>query len=225
MQAVLAIPAVETLQKYAAAGDEVLMENVAGVPLVLRVMATAARARVDSVLVIWPGEMNAAILESYAESSLLKNIHVENLVWPNAFDPQNPTHWAAIEGRLPDGFLWLPWNWVTHRRSLAELSGTPIRPRTWEFPVVLEKRALFYHPGFHISPCLHADGVQVNSRTTLRIAERFLVANSGKPSDGIYSSFNRRLCRPLVRLLTHTRLTPNVITLAGLLVASFVSAM
>jgi phosphatidylglycerophosphate synthase len=220
MRAVLAIPAVETLQKYPA-GDEVLMDKVAGVPLVLRVIATAARACVDWVLVIWPGEMNTAILESYAKSSLLKNIHVENLLWPNAFDPRNPTHWAAIEGRLPDGFLWLPWNWVTHRRSLAKLSGTPIRPRTWEFPVVLEKRALFYHPGFHISPSLHADGVQVNSRITLRTAERFLVANSGKPSDGIYSRFNRRLCRPLVRLLTHTRLTPNVITLAGLLVAIF----
>lgn len=63
------------------------------------------------------------------------------------------------------------------------------------------------------------DGIPVTSETTVRTAERFLVANSGKPLDGIYSSFNRRLCRPFVRLLSHTRVTPNALTFGGLLVA------
>ena len=63
------------------------------------------------------------------------------------------------------------------------------------------------------------NGIPVTSRATVRVAERFLVANSGKPLDGIYTSFNRRLCRPLVRLLTHTRVTPNALTFGGLLVA------
>jgi phosphatidylglycerophosphate synthase len=44
------------------------------------------------------------------------------------------------------------------------------------------------------------------------------VAHSGKPSDGIYSRFNRLLCRPAVRLLTHTPVTPNWVTMGGLVV-------
>jgi phosphatidylglycerophosphate synthase len=64
-----------------------------------------------------------------------------------------------------------------------------------------------------------SDGVSVTSPATIRSAERFLVANSGKPTDGIYSNFNRRLCRPFVWLLTHTPATPNQLTLAGLMVA------
>ena len=71
MQAVLAIPGLETLRNYGDA-TEVLMQKVAGVPLLVRVIATAERAAVDSVLVIWPDDVDAAILESCAESSLLK---------------------------------------------------------------------------------------------------------------------------------------------------------
>jgi CTP:molybdopterin cytidylyltransferase MocA len=107
MQAVLAIPGFETFQNSAAA-PEVLMQKVAGVPLLLRVIATAARAGVDSVVVIWPEAVNAAILESYTESSLLKNMHLENLVWPNAFNPESRAHWAAIEGRLADRVSLVP---------------------------------------------------------------------------------------------------------------------
>jgi len=53
----------------------------------------------------------------------------------------------------------------------------------------------------------------------MKAAERWLVANSGKPLDGIYTTFNRKLCRPVVRALTHTAVSPNAVTLAGLLVA------
>ena len=65
MQAVLAIPSLKTLRSY---GDptQVLMQEVAGVPLLVRVVATAKRAAVDSVLVIWPEDVNLAILESCA---------------------------------------------------------------------------------------------------------------------------------------------------------------
>lgn len=54
----------------------------------------------------------------------------------------------------------------------------------------------------HISSGPQANGVAITSRATVKAAERFLVANSGKPLDEIYSNFNRRLCRPFVRLLT-----------------------
>ena len=218
MQAVLAIPDLEALRNQGDAVD-VLMQKVAGVPLLVRVVATAARAGVNSVLVVWPEDVSLAILSSWANSSLLKNIQVKVLVWSNAFDPQNAAHWAAIAEGLEDCFFWLPWNCVTHKRALTGLSPLPVRPVTWEFPVLLEKCVERLQADVHVRSGSRADGVPVTSRATARMAERFLVANSGKPLDGIYSSFNRRLCRPLVRLLTHTRVTPNALTLAGLLVA------
>jgi phosphatidylglycerophosphate synthase len=218
VQAVLAIPDLETLRNI---GDpaQVLTQNVAGVPLLARVIATAARAGVDSVLVIWPEDLSSAILASCAESPLLKNVRVDKLVWTNAFDPRSAAHWAIIAARLEDEFLWLPWNWVTHKRALAGLSPSPALPVTWQRPVVLEKGAIVSETNFRVSSLRQAQGVPVTSPTTVPAAERFLVAHSGKPTDGIYSNFNRRLCRPAVRLLTHTRVTPNAITLAGLLVA------
>jgi phosphatidylglycerophosphate synthase len=69
-----------------------------------------------------------------------------------------------------------------------------------------------------------AAGIAVNTSESAVAAERFLAANSGKVSDGIHSSFNRRLCRPFVRLLSHTGITPNAITFCGVVV-SILSAM
>jgi phosphatidylglycerophosphate synthase len=68
-------------------------------------------------------------------------------------------------------------------------------------------------------PSAVAQGSVVTSESSVKAAERWLVAHSGKPLDGIYSKFNRWLCRPLVRALTHTGVTPNMVTLVGLLLA------
>jgi len=62
------------------------------------------------------------------------------------------------------------------------------------------------------------EGIAVTSDETAA-AERFLVARSGKVSDGIHSSFNRRLCRPAVRWLSHTPVTPNAVTMGGVVVS------
>jgi phosphatidylglycerophosphate synthase len=219
VQAVLAIPSSEMLRSYGNV-TEVLMRKVAGVPLLIRVVATAKRAAVSSVLIIWPEDMIPGILETFAQSPLLKGVQVNNLVWRNAFDPWNPDHWAAIAAWLEEQFLWLPWNWVTHKRALIGLSPVSIRPFTWESPALLEKDAEAHQPDVKIdSGPRVVDGIPVTSQAAVQTAERFLVANSGKPLDGIYSSFNRRLCRPFVRFLTHTRVTPNALTFGGLLVA------
>jgi phosphatidylglycerophosphate synthase len=144
---------------------------------------------------------------------------VNKRVWTSAFDPRSVDHWAAIAARLEDRFLWLPWNWATHKRALAGLSPSSFRPVNWEFPVSLEKRAVLPDARSRVSPYRQLEGVAITSTATASLAERFLVANSGKPTDGIYSNVNRFLCRPAVRLLSHTRATPNAVTLAGLLVA------
>ena len=218
MQAVLAIPGLETLKNYGEPSD-VLLRQVAGVPLLARVLATAARAGVDSILVIWPKDLDPAIFESVAESALLKNLDVHKRVWTSAFDPRSADHWAAIAARLEDRFLWLPWNSATHKRALAGLSPSSFRPANWEIPASLEKTAVLPNARSRVSSDRQPDAVSITSPATVSVAERFLVANSGKPTDGIYSNFNRLLCRPAVRLLSHTRVTPNALTLAGLLVA------
>ena len=218
MQAVLAIPGSATLRNYGEPRD-VLMRQVAGVPLLVRALATAARAGVDSILVIWPKDVDPAIFESCTDSYLPKGVAVNKCVWTSAFDPQRLDHWAAIEGRLQDRFLWLPWNWATHKRALAGLPPSSFRPVNWESPVSLEKRAILPDARSRVTSDRQPEGVAVTSPATASVAERFLVANSGKPTDGIYSNFNRLLCRPAVRLLSHTGVTPNALTLAGLLVA------
>jgi phosphatidylglycerophosphate synthase len=218
MQAVLAIPSSKTLQRLGR-GAEFLKQEVAGVPLLERVLATAGRAGVDSILVIWPDDVKPAILRAFAESSSLGNgARVEKLSWTNAFDPTGDD-WASIAGLLEGQFLWLPWNWVTHKRALAALPPSSIRPATWERPVLLKRDTVLHDGPCRVTAGPLTDGVSVTSPATIPAAERFLVANSGKPTDGIYSNFNRLLCRPFVRLFAHTPTTPNQLTLAGLMVA------
>jgi phosphatidylglycerophosphate synthase len=223
MQALIAIPPRRVLQKHGGT-EQALMQNVAGVPLLIRVVATAMRAGVDSVVVIWPEDVDPGIWERCAASRPLLGLKVTKFVCPLIFDPQSAASWAAIGEELDATFLWLPWNWVTHKRALAGLSPEPARPLIWECPAVIEKRVL-YGTKFRITPVRQVDGVPINSRMDIRRAERFLIANSGKPTDGIYSRFNRFLCRPAVRLLTHTRVTPNWVTIGGLAVAILAALM
>lgn len=61
--------------------------------------------------------------------------------------------------------------------------------------------------------------ILAGSAASARMAERSLVRRSGKDTDGIYSKFNRRLCRPVVRWLSKTSVTPNMVSFAGLGVA------
>jgi len=72
VQAVLAIPGPETLRNSGEPGD-VLMEKMGGRPAAVRVLATAAQAGVDSVLVIWP-QLDSAVLAASAESPELRGI-------------------------------------------------------------------------------------------------------------------------------------------------------
>src|SRR5262249_37318277 len=64
-----------------------------------------------------------------------------------------------------------------------------------------------------------APGWPVYSCKTSQRAERGLVRPSGEERDGNYSRFNRMLCRPLVRWLSKTPITPNMVTFSGLPIA------
>lgn len=223
MQALITIPPRQVLQKHGGT-EQALTQNVAGVPLLIRVVATAMRADVDSVVVIWPEDVDPAIWERCATSRRLLGLKMTKLACPLVFDPQSAASWAAIGEELETAFLWLPWNWVTHKRALAGLSPVPAPPTTWECPALIEKR-LLCESKIRVMSAGQVDGIPINSWKDIGRAERFLIANSGKPTDGIYSRFNRFLCRPVVRLLTHTRVTPNWVTIGGLAVAILAALM
>src|SRR6202008_1045924 len=111
-------------------------------------------------------------------------------------------------------FFWIPWNWVTNKHSLVALPPLAYESASWTVPSRLKRDAVMNSTEF-LSSKGRAEGIRVLSKDSVNAAERWLVPHSGKPLDGIYTSFNRRLCRPVVRTLTHTAISPNVVTLAG----------
>ncbi len=102
-------------------------------------------------------------------------------------------------------------------------------------PVVVEKRGLLEAPKSSAATNILADyastpelesvplpsapGIAVLTAQQVAAAERDLVAWSGKDWDGVYSRFNRRLCWPIVRLLSKTPVTPNHVSWMGLVFA------
>jgi phosphatidylglycerophosphate synthase len=221
MQAVVVIPALSVLRSYSDA-ENVLTREIAGTPLLIRVIATARRAGANSFLVVWPPDLDWSIWDRCAESPLLRDLQITRVVLP--FDPRQPGAWALIAGILEDQFLWLPWNWVTHRRALMGLAPLAVPPAVWNAPALLEKGAAIRGAGTQPAQA-QVQGVPITPRSGAAQAERFLVAHAGKPSDGIYSKFNRLLCRPAVRLLTHTPVTPNWVTIGGFVVAILAALM
>jgi phosphatidylglycerophosphate synthase len=159
------------------------------------------------------------LAEGTLQSRLLKKKDNVRLVQVEYFDPNASSSWANLQGRLEDQFIWLPWNWVTYARALATLpelkqSSPDWGGPTWAFKTAVLSAAI---PRPRIGPA--PEGVAVISDDTAVAAERFLVARSGKVLDGIHTSFNRWLCRPVVRWFAHTPTTPNQVTFGGVVVA------
>jgi phosphatidylglycerophosphate synthase len=218
MQAVLFIPELWTWRHQPT--REVLLREIAGVPLLTRVLATATRAGVDSVVVIWPQQLDRRILLDCLSSPLIKGLRSIEVTPLVSFDPDNSQSWREIGHILETQFIWLPWNWVTNKRELCTLVASHAWPTDWGTPVLLMKSAIVDGRQLGVSPAAPSAGVSIASPESVGEAERFLVARSGKPTDGIYSRFNRWLCRPAVRWLSHTAVTPNQVTLAGLAIGA-----
>ena len=216
MQAVIAIPEIFTRLSQEKV-VELLLRPIAGVPLVTRTMLTAARAGANDILFICPAALSEQIIQQLVGSSAQFGIHI-TVVQLADFDPFASSAWRALKPHLHQQFLWVPWNWVTTKQSLAELLLVDIRSVDWSKPA---------YTRFHevtrddfSSALLHPEGVAVPSPESAASAERFLVARSGKVLDGIHTSFNRRLCRPFVRMLSHSSVTPNTVTYCGVLVST-----
>ncbi|MCZ2078143.1 MAG: CDP-alcohol phosphatidyltransferase family protein [Bryobacterales bacterium] len=230
MQIVIALPGTGNL--------EVLRTRVCGVPLLVRVVATALCSGGTKVLLVlppaWPGR---TLLEKRwfrtAQPPDIATVRIDG-----QFDPNKREHWISIAHSLDDRFLWLPYDYVCHRSALIALfasavrhDGAPVRfsgvpeggpdKRTFERPTVLVRRQLLEGiPGnFTVAAIDGQPGISVHSPATVREAEAELVRRSGKVTDGIYSRFNRMLCRAVVRWVTHTPMTANAVTFMGLGVA------
>ena len=215
MQAVVAIPEITSLVCGKKA-SELIMLPVAGVPLLIRTLVTAARAGADDILLICPAALSDQLLRLFMQSSAKYRIPVR-AIQLNEFDPRAISSWAKLAPHLKEQFLWLPWNWVTTKQFLAHLPLAQIHSVNWAEPA----HAIFYEVTRDnaSSALLHPEGVAVTSPNNVAEAERFLVAHSGKVLDGIHTSFNRRLCRPFVRFLSHTSATPNAVTLGGVAIS------
>jgi phosphatidylglycerophosphate synthase len=218
MQALIAIPATQTLNQFGGPAAA-LLRKVSGVALLVRVIKTAVRAGANSLLVIWPSDVPQSIWFS-AQADLDREVLCGIvIVQSRAFEPRRNSNWEALSGLLDDQFLWLPWNWVTNKKALASLKPSEALPADWSEPISLNRESAIQGSRTRFSIENRREGVAVTSTHSVVEAERLVVARSGKPLDGIYSTFNRWLCRPMVRLLSHTPITPNAITLAGLAVA------
>jgi phosphatidylglycerophosphate synthase len=220
MQAVVAIPEITSLacnkKLCNKKASELIMTPVAGVPLLLRTLMTAERAGADDILLICPAALSNWLVRNFIETALQYGVRV-SVIQLDAFDPSAASSMATLAPHLNHNFLWLPWNWVTTKQFLAHLPLAQIHSVNWAEPAY----ATLYEVTCDnaSSALLHPEGVAVNSPERVAEAERFLVAHSGKVLDGIHTSFNRRLCRPFVRLLSHTSVSPNAVTFGGVLVS------
>jgi phosphatidylglycerophosphate synthase len=215
MQAVVAIPEI-TSPVCNKKASELIMLPVAGVPLLTRTLITAARAGADDILLIGSAVLSHELLRKILETAPQYGVRV-SMIQLDEFDPCADPSWAKLAPHLKHDFLWLPWNWVTTKQFLTNLPLAQIRSVNWAEPAYATLHEVTRDNAS--SALLHPEGVAVTSPESVSLAERFLVAHSGKVLDGIHTSFNRRLCRPLVRVLSHTSATPNAVTLGGVVIS------
>jgi phosphatidylglycerophosphate synthase len=217
MQAVIAIPeSIASLSEHNA--SDLLTRSVAGIPLLLRTIVTASRAGADEILLIRPTRLSDKLVHRFTEEATRHKVRIKVIRVAN-FDPKAWSIWGILQSHLKDPFLWLPWNWVTTKQFLTDLRLIDLHSVDWAKPTYTTFNEVVRDNSSLTLP--NPEGVAVTSPETAALAEKFLIAHSGKVLDGIHTSFNRRLCRPFVRFLSHTRITPNAVTFGGVLVSIF----
>src|SRR5215813_10391710 len=108
MKAVITIPEFGDLLSEQQATD-ILMRPVAGVPLLIRTVLTAARAGAGDVLLVVPAAMSRRFQQTLLEQLSHKGTRIE-LVQVSDFHPEAWSSWIILKQYLRDEFLWLPWN-------------------------------------------------------------------------------------------------------------------
>src|SRR5262245_14214506 len=165
-----------------------LARKICGVDLLARTLATAQRAGAKDVLLVWPQRMTTLLAEAYLQVPRLRKKGTVRLVQATTFDAKEPSSWKNLQAYLDDRFVWLPWNWVTYPRALANLAQSDESPTNWAAPAWVSRDAVV--SGVTLPSRTETDpspeGVAVTSDATAAAAERFLVRTSGKVLDGIH---------------------------------------
>lgn len=217
MQAVITIPE-SVAQADEQKTGKLLLQKICGVSLLIRTQVTAARAGAGDVLLICPEKLSNELVQECTQGALQYGVRI-SAVRVSDFDPQASSSWTRLNSQLQDEFLWVPWNWVTNKQFLSGLPLVSMRSVEWNRPAHISVHGVDRDIASSAFPQKTVEGVAVTSPASAVAAERFLVARSGKVLDGIHTSFNRRLCRPFVRLLSHTAITPNQVTFSGVIVS------
>ena len=217
MKALISIPELGGLVSEQQA-TKMFMQEVAGVPLLRRTVLTAARAGASEVLLVIPATISSRFKQKLLDAISERRVRIE-VIQISDFDPRAQSSWIILKPHLKDEFLWMPWNWITTKNCLSQLPLAEIESVDWSRAAYTTLHKVERNLASLAPPPSNVKGVAVTSSEKAVAAERFLVANSGKVSDGIHTSFNRRLCRPFVRLLSHTPVTPNIVTFGGVVVS------
>src|SRR5262249_38100124 len=201
MQAVIAIP-----ESVAQTGEQtarkLLMQKICGVPLLIRTQVTAARAGVNHIFLVFPEKFSTEFMQECTQGALQYGVRTK-AVRVSDFDPQASSSCTRLNSELQDEFLWVPWNWVTNKQFLTSLPLASKLSVDWKRSGYVSVHEVDRDVASLPLPQKSTEGVAVTSPQSAAAAERFLIARSGKVLDGIHTSFNRRLCRPFVRLLSH----------------------
>ncbi len=214
MQALILLPPASELGTEARPFSR-LAEPVCGLGLLARTVATAARVGCDRILIVHPPSVPRRTVLAALDLRRTRGARVETAPAAASLDPRRPSNWRQIAPHLEESLLWLPWNFVVDKVRLREWIRRPEAKASVRTPGTA-RRAELLRNGLPEAAPAGAPGRSVLTKADRRIVENDLVRHSGKEWDGVFSRFNRRLCRPAVRWLSKTPVTPNAVTFAGL---------
>lgn len=223
MTAVIALPDAPDERELAEA-------SVCGLPLLVRVLAAAAKSGATNFIFLERLPEHPRLFDRVVAHPLLNACCVRTISVPG-FNPERAEDWRRIGKSLPPFFLWLPWNLIVSKLLLKNLwaenrsqtqGGQTIDCQ--HAVAVCRDEVLSASPSSRLrdgtTPEIEAGSFLVTSSGVIGAAERHLIRNSGKKTDGLYSRINRRLCWPLLTVLCRTPVRPNAITVFGLLLSA-----
>jgi phosphatidylglycerophosphate synthase len=228
LQAVMLLPAAGTPER------QTIMRPLCGIPVLVRVLAAANRAGVRQFILIDPAGTEANDEITHVVSHRVTRKLGLEIVVMQGVNADSPAVWRSITAHAAESFLWLPSNVIVDPRLIVDLSSTAkhtkksvkFRPENACDEVAILRTVEYMSTGVGASLAL-ADVLQESglhqygpiTPSSFKSVRWQLVRDSGKETDGIYSRFNRRLVEPLLPFLCWSGVTPNVVTVIGLLLA------
>src|SRR5262250_2429791 len=171
MKAVISIPELGDLLDEQEATD-LLMRPIAGIPLLMRTVLTAARAGASDVLLVVPAAMSDRFQQKLVEEVSQSGARIE-LLQVSEFHPGAWSSWFILRRHLKEEFLWLPWNWITTKTFLSGLPLVQIDTVDWSKPTYTALHETHRSADFSGPTAERGGGVAVNSAESAVAASAF----------------------------------------------------